>query len=147
MGGEDNRRRQRLEPVDHPQQFGPEMAALRRGEAVEDVDVDAGGGGAARGADQDRPRRRRGKVFHRGLEVIDHPLVEEVQRRAVEGEDREAVLVLDPDGFLALGHRGSVLGAAQGLAGTRWTSNRFVPSSCPSSPAVIATRSPGSAMW
>ena len=95
VGGEDNRRRQLFDLVDHRQQVGPELAPLLRCEAGEDMDVYAARNGTSLRTDQQRPWRVRGDICDRAPQVIDHPLVEEVERRAVEGDDREAVLALE----------------------------------------------------
>jgi len=44
-------------------------------------------------------RRLGDEVLDRGLEVVDHPPVEEVQPRTVEDEDGQPVFVLHPHRF------------------------------------------------
>ena len=114
----------------------PERRSLLRRQPGEHVDVDAAGDGAALGADQQRPRRlgrdRRRSPPRRSSIIA---LVEEVQRRAVEGRHREAAV--------ALQSRRRVRAHS---SGTRWTSKGSCPVPGSGSPAVIATSSPGAAM-
>ena len=83
-----------LELVDRPQQLVPEparpapaSARRRRGRRRRRRRRGPRRGSAAPAAA--RPRR----LGDRRLEVVDHPLVEEVQRRAVEGQHGEAALL------------------------------------------------------
>src|SRR5262249_30911262 len=135
VGGEDDRAGQLFEPVDDLQEAGPELRALLGGEAGEDVDVDPTGDGAAGRPYEDRARRLVCQAEDGRAEVLHHRLVEEVQRRAVEGEDGEAAGVrLDPDDRLAIAHARNLTPPRAGH-GTRWTSKRFVPSSWSGRPA------------
>jgi hypothetical protein len=105
MGGEDDGAGELFERVDDLQEAGPELRALLGSEAGEDVDVDPAGDGAAGGLDQDGARRLVREAEDGRAEVVHHRLVEEVQRRTVEGEDGEATgLGFDPDDGLAIAH-------------------------------------------
>src|SRR5260221_12208685 len=93
MGSEDDRQRQRFDPLYRPDQLVPELSRPLWRDAVELLDVDAAGDGAALGAEEKCPR---GICLSRGdggPQVIDQLAVEEVERWAVERRDRQAAVV------------------------------------------------------
>ena len=69
-------------------------AGVLRAEAVEEVHVDAPADHAPLGAHEQTARLIGRDVGHGGLQRGDHRRVEEVQRRRVEGQDRERPVAL-----------------------------------------------------
>src|SRR6476619_1244557 len=98
VGGEDDRQRQRFDPLDRADQLVPEPTALLRRQTLELVHVDTSGDRAALSAEEQRPRRVGLDRRNHRLQIFEEPPVEEVERRAVEGGDGKAALLpLEPD--------------------------------------------------
>jgi hypothetical protein len=107
VGGEDDRQRQPFDPLDGVDQLLPEAAGPLRRKPVELGHVDAAGDGAALSADQQRPRRLGLERFDSRQQALEHAAVEEIERRTVERQQRQANgVALDSDDCLLAAHAG-----------------------------------------
>ena len=116
VGGEDGGHRQVLEGLLDPEQPRPEIGAAADrlgalGDVPEERDVDPGGDDLAARLDQHRAGAaglervgQRDQFGGHVLQRVEHGRREEVQGRAVQDDDGDVAVPLDPDGRCGVGH-------------------------------------------